>query len=450
MLYVDKLVVEMFKSFCLIFILVQLLACNSTKYNAKSEDSKIINDEDKVKNLDTEKLRFKELTLLKSLKLALDNNPDLKIYRWKLKENDADILQNNAYPNPELGIEAGNILGSGQYSGFDSSEITLFINQPIILGSKKDKKNKIYEIERKIISWDLEIKKLALFRKISKAFLNLLKVQEELKLYKEYNDLSRQISYVKSRKSHAGKISKLEEKESQYNYTYGSMNIVENKILYNKHKSDLTSFIGMKNLVFQQVVGSLEKVSPPPSPEKLISFISKNPEITKWTLNILKNKAVIISEESKLLPDLSVSTGLKVFNDTGDIAFNLGVSILLPIFDRNQGEIEKSEYIEKKSAEQKKAKSLEILFTLIRNYERLTTLYEKIEIYRKDIFPQAKYILSKRERGYDKRKYELDEFLIARRSFVLTKHTYLALLLEYQDTVLDIETLLGVRLKNIN
>ncbi|MCL5884841.1 MAG: hypothetical protein M1377_05805, partial [Deltaproteobacteria bacterium] len=65
-----------------------------------------------------------ELTLRQALELALAKNPDLAAFSWEVRLGDPKIQQAGLIPNPELGVEFENFLGSGSFSKFDSLDTT--------------------------------------------------------------------------------------------------------------------------------------------------------------------------------------------------------------------------------------------------------------------------------------------------------------------------------------
>ena len=56
------------------------------------------------------------LTLSEALALALIENPELAPFAWRERANEARLLQAKLRPNPELGVEAENLLGTGSFS----------------------------------------------------------------------------------------------------------------------------------------------------------------------------------------------------------------------------------------------------------------------------------------------------------------------------------------------
>ncbi|MGH8458739.1 MAG: TolC family protein, partial [Nevskiales bacterium] len=74
------------------------------------------------------------LTLREAVQQSLKRNPDLKVFGFSLRAQDARALQAKLRPAPELSVEVENILGSGETKGTDAAEATFALSQVIELG----------------------------------------------------------------------------------------------------------------------------------------------------------------------------------------------------------------------------------------------------------------------------------------------------------------------------
>lgn len=80
------------------------------------------------------------LILRQALALTLMYNPELKVFSLETRAAGARELQAGLWPNPEIEIEAENVGGTGELSGFDSAETTIQLSQLIELGNKSQKR----------------------------------------------------------------------------------------------------------------------------------------------------------------------------------------------------------------------------------------------------------------------------------------------------------------------
>ena len=83
-----------------------------------------------------------ELTIENAVKKGIENNYELQILLKAIDASESLKIQNSLYPNPEFAIEAENILGSNDFSGFRGSEITASLSQNILLAGKISKLKK--------------------------------------------------------------------------------------------------------------------------------------------------------------------------------------------------------------------------------------------------------------------------------------------------------------------
>lgn len=128
---------------------------------------------------------FGDLTLRQAIELAFAGNPDLASFSWEVRSGDVRILQAGLIPNPEIGVNVENILGTGPFRNFDSSETTLSISQLVELGGKRAARIRLASAGKEIVGWDYEAKRADLAAEVSKSFVGILSAQEKLTLAEE-------------------------------------------------------------------------------------------------------------------------------------------------------------------------------------------------------------------------------------------------------------------------
>ena len=96
---------------------------------------------------------------------------------------------------------------------------------------------------------------------------------------------------------------------------------------------------GSSKPLFAGFKGDIFEPRPHGTFEEFSSKAANNPDIARWKSELKQRRAVVALEKSKSVPDITVSAGTKYLAGPDDTAFVVGVSIPLPIFDRNQGNI---------------------------------------------------------------------------------------------------------------
>ena len=152
-----------------------------------------------------------ELTLRQALALALAGNPDLAAISWEVRAGDPRILQAGLIPNPELGIEFENFLGSEPSRGFETLETTLSISQLVEMGGKRAARIRLASSEKAVSIWEYEAKRADLVAEVAKSFVEVLSAQDRLALAEEMARLAKEVQDVVAARVTAGKISPVEE-----------------------------------------------------------------------------------------------------------------------------------------------------------------------------------------------------------------------------------------------
>lgn len=131
-----------------------------------------------------------DISLLDAYAAALLNHPKLTGYGWKVRVREAQALQANLLPNPEVEFEVEEFGGSGSYSGFDSAETTLLFSQMVELGQKRSKRNAVAQLERDIATLEYEAARVDILAEVSRAFIKLLAYQQRYEMVKQNLELA--------------------------------------------------------------------------------------------------------------------------------------------------------------------------------------------------------------------------------------------------------------------
>jgi cobalt-zinc-cadmium efflux system outer membrane protein len=123
--------------------------------------------------------------------LAFARNPDLAAFSWEVRSGDARILQAGLIPNPELGVEFENFLGSEPSRKFETLESTLSISQLVELGGKRAARIRLASSGKEVSNWDYEAKRADVAAEVAKSFVEVLSAQGRLTLAEELDRLAK-------------------------------------------------------------------------------------------------------------------------------------------------------------------------------------------------------------------------------------------------------------------
>ena len=389
------------------------------------------------------------LTLRQALALTLMKNPELKAFSFETRAAEARELQAGLWPNPELGIEVEDVGGTGGLSGFDSAQTTIQISQLIELGNKAQKRRKVASLGKELSGWDYETKRLEILTEAGKSFIELLAIQEKVKLFAELVDVSEQTLKSVTQRVDAGKDSPLE--KTKASVALSGVKIKQEQALQELEKARkiVASFWANEQPIFMRAQGQLEKITDVPEMSELQQRLMQTPQLARWEKEISRDKAAFELAKSKALPDISIGAGVRRFNETDDNAFVFGVAIPLPISDRNQGGRMEAMANLSRSYEEQRAARIEVTNQFNQIYTELSVSFNKIKELNASVLPGAREVFNASREAYAEGKIDYLNVLDAQRTYFVAQTEYLETLAAYHKAKTDMEGLVGHSIDNI-
>jgi cobalt-zinc-cadmium efflux system outer membrane protein len=175
----------------------------------------------------------------------------------------------------------------------------------------------------------------------------------------------------------------------------------------------------------------------------VIAAIDANPQLMKWTAIYAQRNAELLLARLKPYPDVRLSAGWRHYNDTGDDAVRLGVSIPIPVFDQNQGNILSAQENLAKVRAERAASRAALIVLAGRAYDSLQGSLRELAILRDSAIPKARDAARAIFEGYGQGRYSLLEVLDAHASLTQARLREQEALQNFHVAVATIEGLVG-------
>ncbi len=391
-----------------------------------------------------------ELTLAQALTLALIRNPKLAAFSWEIRARKEMTQQAKLRPNPEIGIVVENILGEDESRGVQAADTTLQLSQLIELGGKRASRQLIANLERDLAGWDYETTRLDIIAKTSKAFFALLTTQERLQLGRENLKLAQEVFNTVKLRVEAGKASPLEESRAQVMVNKSRIALDKNKRELAASRYQLSSTWGASQPHFTKIADNRDKINEPQSLTSINKWLAQNPEISRQRTEIDLQKARLSLAKATGIPDMTVGGGIKRHEDNDNYTFLFGVSMALPVFDRNQGGIRAAQADVAVRESQHRNVEIELKTALSQSHEALQAAYSEVNSLQKQILPIAKETFESINYGYRQGQFEFLDVLDAQRTLIELKEQLINSLQEYHNQRINIEHLISQELALVN
>ncbi|MFM9847356.1 MAG: TolC family protein [Hyphomicrobiaceae bacterium] len=386
------------------------------------------------------------LTLAKAAQRAIAANPRLAAADTQVGIASGKRVQAAAIPNPELSIELDNALGSGAYQGLNSAETTLELSQLFEFRGKRAARVAAGSAEVENASWELDALRLEVLSETATAFFTVLAAQRRLQIFDaQIASLSRLAPLLQQRVD-AGASSPGEVARAHVANDLVRADRERAKTALAVARRELAALMGASTPDFLRAVGDLTRVGRPPAFATVLRTVDSLPQLVRWTAVRAQRDAELVLARLKPYPDVKASVAWRHFNETSDDAVRLGLSLPLPVFDRNIGGIAEAQAsLAKVDADRATAKAALVL-TLGRAYETLVGAEREIDILRTAAIPNARKATEAIESGYSQGRFTLLELLDIQNTSTQAALRELEALTNFHTSVATIEGLTGAHL----
>lgn len=389
------------------------------------------------------------LTFSDALSKALLENPQLQSFGWQIRVREAERLQTSLLPNPKLEAEMENFGGTGPFEGLDNREITIRLGQKILLGADRMKRKRLAGYNQKLAGWDYETQRLEVLTGLTQAYVSALEAQMQWRQQQELVDVAQKLFDSISAQVEAGKVSPIAETRANVELSRVRIDLQNARARFEAARSNLASFWGSKQPQFGGLAGTLGPTEPVPAYQNITQYIQRNPDVARWATEMQQRESRLALERAKGIPNPTISGGYKRFEDLGAEAAVVGISIPLPFFDRNQGNIQAAKYQINRLESQREGAVTEVNRALQESYSTLQASYHEVQQLQEEVLPGAESAFEGIQTGYRQGKFDYLEVLDAQRTLFTSRTRYIQALAEYNRAVAEVERLIGTPLSEI-
>jgi cobalt-zinc-cadmium efflux system outer membrane protein len=243
------------------------------------------------------------------------------------------------------------------------------------------------------------------------------------------------------RRLEAGKASDLEKTRFDVAVASARIDLEQARRAVIAARNRLAAQWGSRKPRFANAVGDLDATPVTASLDGLASRLAANPRLARFGAEVAQREAALAREKAAAVPDVTLRAGPRRLEETNDTTAVVGLSVPLPLWNRNQGNIRAArEQVARAGAEQAAAASA-LMTELSDAYQRLAGSRSAIQILRESVLPGAESALTATNEGYEAGRFSYLDVLDARRTIGAARMQYLQALTEYHKALHTIEAL---------
>ncbi|WP_324355033.1 TolC family protein [Methyloceanibacter sp.] len=376
------------------------------------------------------------LTLREAVRRTLRFNPALEAAAIEVDAKRAESVQAGLRPNPVIEGDVQNV-------GQNVQESTLELSQVILLGGKRLKRIRAAELDVGVAGWDYEAVRLRVAINTAEVFVDVLASQSRIKILGELLSVAKQLKNAVSDRVDAGTVSPVELKRTDIEVIRAQALLDQERARVAILKRRLANNWGARSADFGYVQGDLATTNHLPSPNRLSAFLSSNPDVARWTTEMMRREAVLNLAKANRVPDLTVGAGARNLKDAGETGAVVGLSIPLPLFDRNQGNIAAAQTRLFKARRESMAARIDVNSQFLEAYGDLVVASQQLEALEKQVLPTAREVYADTNKGYLGGKFDLLSVLDAQQTLFSTRLEIVNARAEFHKAKVKIEALIG-------
>jgi cobalt-zinc-cadmium efflux system outer membrane protein len=290
---------------------------------------------------------------------------------------------------------------------------------------------------------------LAVFTEVAQAFADVLAAQERSRVIDQQVDLAEKVVQAVEQRVQAGKDSPLEATKARVSLTQA--HIEQKRVLRQLPavRQLLAATWGAREALFTNARGALDRVIHPPELSVLQALIVQHPAVARWDVEIEQRQARIALEKANALPDPTLAGGYRRLGEVDESAFVVGLSLPLPVANRNQGNILAAKATLAQTYRQRTAALTGIRTDLSRAYASLSSAYMAANDLQQTVMPGAQEAFDSAQTGYQNGKFDYLTVLDAQRTLFTARMQYYDAVADYHKAKAKVEQLIGQSLESL-
>lgn len=355
------------------------------------------------------------LTLEQALEMAERQQPQLAEARALVDAAAGRAQQAGTFPNPEALLGAQQIPFSGDAS--NQREYVAGVAQPIPLGGRLGKAREAELLDREVRVRGLEVTRRDLRKRVHNAFATALYQERAFQTQAQIAQSTEKVAATTKARVDAGDAVPEELARMEMEFARAKVEIQRSQSLREQAMLGLAAAIGDSHLNVKSLAGSLEATFEIPTLESLAGTLSAQPEFALADASLRASNARIDLAKAERIPDVKVEALYHRLEATKENTFDIGLSIPLPLFNRNQGKLREARAEAAATEARSRMTENEMNLRLRESYAQLTSALATSRVLQTEILPRAETVLKTAESRYAAGDISLADVLPVRRDW---------------------------------
>ena len=374
------------------------------------------------------------------LRLALDRNPTLRQAQLDINAARGRALQAGLYPNPTISF-IGDELGDRE--GPQGVNTLPLVTQEIVTAQKLKLSRAVAEREVDQAGLALTRQRFVLFTAVRQAYFDVLAVQRRIDILTELVTIAEK-GYANAQKllaaEQAAKADVLQF-EIDLNRYRSQLEAAERELA--PARRQLAASVGVPDLPPAPLAGSLDAAAPAYDLERSRLLVTElHPEVIAAQVGVTRAEIYLKRQQVEPIPNVTVGAGYVRQNQNKSNDYTLQLSLPVPVWNRNQGNILAAQAELGKAAQEVGRVQNDLSNRLATAFRQYASAQKQADRYRTAIQPAAQEAYQLSLAGFRGGQFEYLKVLVAQRSVAEANLEYVRFMTEQWRAASEIAGLL--------
>jgi outer membrane protein, heavy metal efflux system len=359
--------------------------------------------------------------------MALKNNPSLFQAQSEVRAASGTVRQAGLYPNPTVSYRGDEIRGGA----FGGGEQGFLVSQEIVLGGKLGAAVKVARQEKKEAEASMEEQRYRVLNRVRMLFYEELGAEQMVLLRRRMQQLVQDAAQTSHQLANVGQADEPDVLQAEAEADLAALEVITAEQAQRSIWFQLAAAVGKPDLPARRLTGNFEEIPSIDGEEILGKLMRDSPAIRLAQAEVARAEAALTLARRIPIPDLQISAGLQQDAERKDLGRgSVGLigfaeaGVRIPLFNRNQGDIEAAQAQLERSQRQVERAQLEIRRRFAPLLERYATSRATVESYRQNILPKAQRAYELYRRKYEEMQAAYPQVLISQRTLFQLQANY--------------------------
>lgn len=376
------------------------------------------------------------LSLESAVAVALEKNPQISAAQHQFKASQGLLDQAGRLPNPSLEI-------SVEDQQRTTRTTTTALSIPIELGGKRSARKTAARLNSQLAAQEYEILKADIRSAVTARFFDVAIAQELVRVSLDMHKVAQNALRVAAKRVESGKAAPLERDRAEVELTNALMGVRKAESDLSAARQELALLLGEAKVSFDSVEATVEDLPPRPTLDDLNTSLQSSARFVAGKLAVEASAAALDVEKSKRYPDITLTGGVSRDNEVGRNKVQMGISIPLPLFDRNQGNVYAAKMQSYRAQDNYRETQTRLTADLIRAASRYDVAASSARDYAVSVLPASRKAYEAARKGLEAGKFGYLEVLDAQRVLSASNIAYLTTLSQAFQARAEIDRILS-------